>query len=67
MRIVTMTPPGSRPGMIALAIAPAIKPRTIQAMNPMLPPKGWVCARCYRNPSAIVLDKALWSSPDAQF
>src|SRR4029079_268421 len=35
MRIVTMIPPGSFPGMIALAIAPAIKPRTIHAIIPI--------------------------------
>src|SRR5215213_5625402 len=29
-RIVTMAPPGSRPGMMAFAIIPAIKPKTIQ-------------------------------------
>ena len=39
MRIVTMIPPGSLPGMIALAIAPAIRPSTIHAMIPIaLPP-----------------------------
>src|ERR1051325_9779808 len=38
--IVTMMPPGSFPGMIALAIAPAIKPRTIHATIPIkLPPQ----------------------------
>src|SRR5438046_2163594 len=31
MMIVMKTPPGSLPGMMALAIAPAIKPRTIHA------------------------------------
>src|SRR6266550_127036 len=34
--IVTMMPPGSRPGMISLARPPAINPRTIHAMMPML-------------------------------
>ena len=32
MRMVTKMPPGSRPGVSNLAIAPAIRPRTIQAM-----------------------------------
>jgi hypothetical protein len=31
IRIVTMMPPGSSPGMISLAKAPAISPITIQA------------------------------------
>src|SRR5688500_13338340 len=31
MRIVTIIPPGSLPGMIAFAIAPAMRPRTIHA------------------------------------
>src|SRR4029450_4269211 len=35
MMIVTMMPPGSSPGMIALAMAPAIRPRTIQPMMPI--------------------------------
>src|SRR5216110_3217732 len=34
----TMMPPGSMPGMIALAIAPAIRPRTIHARIPIFPP-----------------------------
>src|SRR5215218_9104019 len=40
--IVTMIPPGSSPGMIALAIAPATSPRTIQPMIPIrcLPFRG---------------------------
>src|SRR2546428_623652 len=40
IRIVTTTPPGSGPGMSALAIAPAIKPSTIHATIPIvLPPQ----------------------------
>src|SRR5215208_7171460 len=35
MMIVTMMPPGSSPGRIALAMAPASRPRTIQPMMPM--------------------------------
>ena len=31
--IVTMNPPGSRPGISSLAIAPTIKPKTIQPMH----------------------------------
>src|SRR5258707_15781866 len=38
--IVTMMPPGSFPGMSALAIAPAIKPSTIQARIPIAQPPG---------------------------
>ena len=38
MSIVTMMPPGSFPGMSALAIAPAIKPSTIQAIIPIASP-----------------------------
>src|SRR5258705_3930486 len=38
--MVTMMPPGSLPGMRALAIAPAISPSTIQARIPISePPK----------------------------
>ena len=33
--IVTMMPPGSSPGMMALAMAPAISPSTIHPMNPI--------------------------------
>src|SRR5690348_8400168 len=40
IRIVTMTPPGSLPGMIAFAIAPAMRPSTIHAKIPIpSPPK----------------------------
>src|SRR5215212_9184928 len=35
MMIVTMMPPGSSPGRIALAMAPASRPSTIQPMMPM--------------------------------
>ena len=35
MIAVTMIPPGSSPGMIAFAITPAIRPRTMNAMIPM--------------------------------
>src|SRR5215213_958076 len=38
MIVVTMMPPGSSPGMIAFAIAPANSPRMIQPMMPMQPP-----------------------------
>src|SRR5690348_16557572 len=38
MIAVTMTPPGSLPGMIAFAIAPAIKPSTIHATIPIRSP-----------------------------
>src|SRR5215204_5985859 len=31
-RMVTMAPPGSRPGMMAFAITPAMRPKTIQPM-----------------------------------
>ena len=43
MMMVTMMPPGSSPGMIALAMAPAIRPRTIQPMIPMewFLPRHW--------------------------
>src|ERR1043165_3047368 len=41
MSMVTMAPPGSLPGMMAFAIAPAIKPSTIHAMIPIdSPPRG---------------------------
>src|SRR5574339_423204 len=33
--IVTMMPPGSRPGINSLAIAPTIKPKTIQPRMPI--------------------------------
>ena len=33
--MVTMKPPGSRPGMMNLAIMPATKPKTIQISQPM--------------------------------
>src|SRR6516164_5625112 len=36
MRIVTMIPPGSFPGMMNFAIAPAMRPRKIQEKTPML-------------------------------
>jgi hypothetical protein len=35
MSVVMMKPPGSLPGMIALAIAPASAPRMMNAMIPM--------------------------------
>ena len=35
MRIVTIHPPGSLPGMMSFAIAPAIRPRQIQDKIPM--------------------------------
>ena len=38
MMIVTMIPPGSLPGMMALAMIPAMRPRTIHAMIPIRPP-----------------------------
>src|ERR1051325_3683397 len=38
MRIVTMIPPGSGPGMSAFAIAPAISPSTIHATIPITSP-----------------------------
>jgi hypothetical protein len=43
MMIVTMMPPGSSPGRIALAMAPAIRPRTIQPIMPMpsFLPRQW--------------------------
>src|SRR3712207_5512287 len=34
-RMVTIIPPGSSPGIISLAKAPAISPTTIQAMMPI--------------------------------
>ncbi|WP_242495843.1 hypothetical protein [Salinicola tamaricis] len=33
--MVTMKPPGSLPGMISLAMAPAIRPKMIHVMMPM--------------------------------
>src|SRR5262249_7924295 len=36
MRIVTIIPPGSFPGMMNFAIAPAMRPRKIQEKTPML-------------------------------
>ena len=36
MSMVTMTPPGSLPGMMALAIAPASRPMMIHARIPMV-------------------------------
>jgi hypothetical protein len=36
MIIVTMMPPGSSPGRMALAMAPASSPRTIHPMMPIL-------------------------------
>jgi hypothetical protein len=38
MIVVTMKPPGSSPGRIALAIAPARSPRMMKAMIPMTSP-----------------------------
>ena len=35
MIVVTMRPPGSSPGRIALAMTPASRPSTIQPMMPM--------------------------------
>src|SRR6188472_3051710 len=50
--IVTMIPPGSRPGMSALAIAPATSPSTIQArMVISTPPEGWVCTAQVKQPA----------------
>src|SRR5215471_16923448 len=37
-RIVTMNPPGSRPGITSLAIAPTINPKTIHPITPIAPP-----------------------------
>src|SRR6476646_4187882 len=45
-----MIPPGSLPGMIALAIAPAIKPSTIHAITPIRSPP--VMGVCWLSPSA---------------
>src|SRR3954447_17240580 len=38
MMIVMMMPPGSRPGMMSLATAPAIRPKMIQAIQPICVP-----------------------------
>ena len=35
IRMVTMIPPGSRPGMITFANTPAISPRTIHEIMPI--------------------------------
>src|ERR1044072_9299213 len=48
MRIVTMIPPGSRPGMIALAIAPAISPNTIHARMDICENLLWVHEQAHR-------------------
>src|SRR5947199_5956944 len=34
-RIVTMNPPGSRPGMTSFAMTPTIRPKTIQPSTPI--------------------------------
>src|SRR5215510_10260760 len=50
--IVTMIPPGSRPGISAFAIAPATSPSTIQArMVISTPPEGWVCTVQVKQPA----------------
>src|SRR4029450_5760596 len=52
--MVTMMPPGSSPGRIALAMAPAISPSTIQPMMPM--PRPFVFLTAGR-PSCQDLDE----------
>src|SRR5512138_1095790 len=69
IRIVTMNPPGSRPGMRNFAMTPTTRPNRIQARMPIYPPSLRVVELCnalarvessagHRNRSRMRLDDA---------
>jgi len=61
MRIVTMIPPGSFPGMMNFAIAPAMRPRKIQEKTPMLSFLGQI-RRAGKDLFQFVLRSSFWTA-----